>query len=113
MVGEAMLFAAMSLKRSVICVIHEEVETNALRRKNLKKHVTHTAHSVIVSLLLADEDSSSLTWRRISVALLEDLRMPRSTSESFGNSCTGSAPDPSSSSEGAGDARLGSGWMWR
>ena len=46
----------------------------------------HTAHSMIVSL-----DHSALTWQRISgpmgrrgVALFEDLRMPRSTSESFG-----------------------------
>ena len=91
MVGEAMLSTAMSRKRSVFCVIREDGETNSPRRKNPKKHVTHTAHNIIVSLLLADEDHSALTWWRISgpmgrrgVALLEDLRMPRSTSESFG-----------------------------
>ena len=66
MVGEAVLSTAMSLTRSVFCVICEEIETNSPRWKNPKKHMTHTAHSMIVSLLLADEDHSALTWRRIS-----------------------------------------------
>ena len=85
------LSIAMSLRRSVFLAPGLVAATSSPRRKKPKKHVTQTAHSMIYSCWSAYGDQSAFSCRRIAgpigrrgLVLLEDLRMPRSTRESFG-----------------------------